>query len=444
MKREAHESSWESKSWDRISVSTDLSSGHLPIYILHSVSATVSFLDAGIRKIAFGGTKVKRVLIADDDEHIRRLIRTALKSRPDEPEMHVFEAGNGGAALALAKEVRPDLIVLDHQMPVLTGLECCREIRKLPDLQTVPVILLTASILPEMRELADAAGVTEYIAKPFSPRALRANIDRLLLGDAPSSASRELLGPPTASLEPQLFVYAEDLQASLEEVRAAHQELRVAYLATVQALASALEARDIETAGHCERVASLTITLARAYGLPESEFDFLRFGAVLHDVGKIGVPDAILRKPGPLDDAEWAVIRRHPVQAETMLAGISFLRRSLPIVRHHHERWDGRGYPHGLAGAAIPIGARIFVVADSLDAMTSNRPYRPALHWDEAVAEILHGRGTQFDPEVVDAFQRCEAMLQQATGQSARSCAYDRERRAGPSREGDSTLRPAG
>jgi hypothetical protein len=186
----------------------------------------------------------------------------------------------------------------------------------------------------------------------------------------------------------------------------AYGELRDTYDATLRALAAALDSRDTETAGHGQRVTRLAVRLGQEIGIAGAALQELERGAMLHDIGKIGVPDALLRKPGPLTDDEWSTMRRHATIGAAMLDGIPFLSDAVPLVRHHHERWDGGGYPDGLAGAAIPLGARVFAVADALDAMTSHRPYRAAMPLAAARAELARCAGSQFDPAVVDACAR--------------------------------------
>lgn len=182
--------------------------------------------------------------------------------------------------------------------------------------------------------------------------------------------------------------------------------LEQTYQSTLVALASALDARDRETAGHSARVTELAVKIAKQMDLSNSQLQFIRWGALIHDIGKIGVSDAILRKPGALNDAEWVEMRRHPESGYAILKNIPFLRPALDLVRHHHERYDGKGYPLGLAGETIPLAARIFAVADTYDAMTSDRPYRKARSHDDALTEIRLLAGTQFDPQVVKIFLR--------------------------------------
>ena len=196
------------------------------------------------------------------------------------------------------------------------------------------------------------------------------------------------------------------IRRQADALRQSVQELQATHSATLEALVAALEARDHETQGHSERVTRYSMAIGHALGLDEEHLDALARGALLHDIGKIGVPDHILRKPGPLDDAEWMLMRRHPLFGEQMVGGIAFLEAAVPVVRHHHERYDGTGYPQRLAGDEIPMAARVFAVADTFDAMTSDRPYRAALSIEEARAEIRRCAGTQFDPTVVEAFLR--------------------------------------
>ncbi|MBX0328533.1 HD domain-containing protein [Oscillochloris sp. ZM17-4] len=188
------------------------------------------------------------------------------------------------------------------------------------------------------------------------------------------------------------------------EVHQANVALREAYDATITGWSQALELRDKETEGHSRRVTMLTMNLAVAMGVPDEELEHIRRGALLHDIGKMGVPDAILLKPGPLTDAEWAQMRMHPVYAYDLLHKITFLSPAMAIPISHHERWDGKGYPAGLKGAAIPLAARIFAVVDVWDALTNDRPYRPAWPMSKARAYLAEQAGVHFDPAVVEAF----------------------------------------
>jgi HD-GYP domain-containing protein (c-di-GMP phosphodiesterase class II) len=206
-----------------------------------------------------------------------------------------------------------------------------------------------------------------------------------------------------AARERQLERYAADLREIFKQERDRAQELRRSYKATVLALANAVEARDAYTGKHAERVAAYGLRIAQAAGIDvDSQIEF---GFLLHDVGKVAVPDAVLFKPGPLDEDEWALMRRHPDVGSEILRHIDFLDDAKLVVRHHHERWDGRGYPDGLSGEAIPVQARVFALADTLDAITTERPYRRSQSWSVARERIRAAAGTQFDPAVVSAYE---------------------------------------
>jgi HD-GYP domain-containing protein (c-di-GMP phosphodiesterase class II) len=204
----------------------------------------------------------------------------------------------------------------------------------------------------------------------------------------------------------QLERYAADLREVFKQERARAQELRRSYIATVRALSNAVEARDSYTGKHAERVAAYGMELARCCGLAVEDSPQIEFGFLLHDVGKVAVPDAILFKSSSLTEEEYSLVRRHPLIGSEILRDIDFLGEGKLVVRHHHERWDGQGYPDGLEGEAIPLAARVFAVADALDALTTDRPYRPASSFADARREVERGAGSQFDPVVVTAFRQ--------------------------------------
>jgi ribonuclease P protein subunit RPR2 len=208
-----------------------------------------------------------------------------------------------------------------------------------------------------------------------------------------------------AARQRQLERYASDLREVFKQERARAQELRRSYIATVRALSNAVEARDAYTGKHAERVAAYGMELASIAGLEVADSPQIEFGFLLHDVGKVAVPDAILFKSSSLTEEEYALVRRHPIIGSDILRDVDFLGEGKLVVRHHHERWDGTGYPDGLSGDAIPLAARVFAVADALDALTTDRPYRPASSFAHARAEVLAGAGTQFDPDVVAAYE---------------------------------------
>jgi putative nucleotidyltransferase with HDIG domain len=207
-----------------------------------------------------------------------------------------------------------------------------------------------------------------------------------------------------AAAQAQLYAYAADLRRAVAQERARRRELEQAYIDAVSVLAGAVEARDPYTGGHGARVSAYAVALARALGWSEAQVEEARLGGLVHDIGKLGVDDAILRKPGYLDDVEWQQMRRHPELGAAILNRAPFLARAVVFAHRHHERWDGYGYPDRQAGTAIPVGGRLMSVADAFDAMTSTRPYRPAMDPEHAALEVARGGGTQFDPEMATTF----------------------------------------
>jgi putative nucleotidyltransferase with HDIG domain len=222
-----------------------------------------------------------------------------------------------------------------------------------------------------------------------------------------------------ADKELQLERYAADLRETFKEERGLTQQLTRSYRATVRALSNAVEARDAYTGKHAERVAAYGIEIARAAGVPRPDAPELEFGFLLHDIGKVAVPDSILYKPGPLTTEERALMARHPAIGAEIVGQIEFLTEATEIVRSHHERWDGMGYPDGLAGEQIPRSARVFAVADVLDALTTDRPYRAGFPLRQARAMITEESGSHFDPAVIDAFREIDDATFVAIGRDA-------------------------
>ena len=349
-----------------------------------------------------------RILLVDDDPALRTLLRTTFEVA----DVDVTEAESAAAARRRIRSARPDVIVLDVNMPQTTGLELCAELKSDPATSDIPIILLTGSS-GGTSAAAKRAGADAFVRKPFSPLELLAVAERLAGGlyGVPFRATKKRGSGP----QEELLLYARDLRHLLELERGQRELLQSAYMETVSALASALESKDTGTRAHSQRVQSYATSLAKAVGETAVVHDpSTPYGFLLHDVGKIGIPDGILQKPGPLSPAERRRMQTHTVLGEAMLSGVAFLKgEGLKIVRSHHERWDGRGYPDGLSGDEIPLGARIFAVADALDAMTSHRPYRRAMSWQTARTEILAQRERQFDPNVVDAFVSAEENLKE-------------------------------
>jgi diguanylate cyclase (GGDEF)-like protein len=343
-----------------------------------------------------------RVLIVDDDGALRELLRTTLEAI----DLEVAEAETAGKARAMLESRVPDLILLDVGLPDLDGLSFCHELKANPRSAAVPVVILTGADIGTS-DAARAANADGFLRKPFSPLELLAVAERLL-----GRLDRELTAREASPPAEQVQLYAQDLRHLLELERGQRALLQHAYRQTVGALAAALESKDIGTGAHSHRVLRYATELARAVDPSLLDEQSAEYGFLLHDIGKIGIPDHILCKRGPLTPSERSLLETHTLLGEQMLAGVPLLAGSgLRIVRSHHERWDGTGYPDRLAANAIPLGARIFAVADTLDAMTSERPYRQPLPWNDAVAEIAAESGRQFDPDVVDAFAQQEPSL---------------------------------
>jgi response regulator RpfG family c-di-GMP phosphodiesterase len=347
-----------------------------------------------------------RILLVDDDPGLRTLLRTTFEVA----DVEVVDAVGAESARRRIHAARPDVIVLDVHMPGITGLELCEELKADPATSEIPIILLTGST-GGTSAAAKRVGADAYVRKPFSPLELLAVAERLAGGlyGVPFRAAKKR----GAGSDEPLLLYARDLRHMLELERGQRELLQSAYMETVSALASALESKDTGTRAHSQRVQSYATALARVVGEKAVVQDpSTPYGFLLHDVGKIGIPDGILQKAGPLSAPERRRMQTHTVLGEAMLSGVAFLQgEGLKIVRSHHERWDGRGYPDGLRAGAIPLGARIFAVADALDAMTSHRPYRRAMSWQAARSEILSQRKRQFDPDVIDAFVGSEDEL---------------------------------
>jgi response regulator RpfG family c-di-GMP phosphodiesterase len=346
-----------------------------------------------------------RLLVVDDDPGLRVLLRASFESF----DAVVVEAHTVAAAEREIAQSLPDAVILDVVLPDEDGLTLCRRLKDDPRTRDVAVVLLTGT---ESADLGpDAALADAVLTKPFSPLELLATVERLAgvaYGVPRRPARSEAAGE-------QLLQYARDLRHLLEIERAQREAIQRAYADAVSALAAALETRDTHTRLHSQRVQRYAVELARAVDPDLAADRSVQYGFLLHDIGKIGIPDRILLKPGALTRAERRLMEKHTLLGEQMLAGVGLLAgEGLRVIRSHHERWDGTGYPDGLIGEEIPLAARIFAVADTLDAMTSHRPYRRALGWDVAHAEIVDQAGSQFCPEIVDAFCEREDELRRA------------------------------
>ena len=362
-----------------------------------------------------------RVLVVDDDPSLRLLLRETLAA----DEFEIEEVASAEEAREVARFWRPSVVLLDVTLPGLDGLSFCRQLTESAGDSKPTVVMLTGT--PIGAEAARDAGARAVLHKPFSPLELIELIDGL--GEVPN----ERLVKRSEGDAEQLLVYARDLSRIVELERSQRRLLQQAYRQTVAALADALEAKDPGTGLHAQRVQHYALTLSEVVEPRLLDDPSLEYGFLLHDVGKIGVADQILNKPGSLTAGERRLIELHPTVGAEILSGVALLEgEGLRVVRFHHERWDGSGYPDRLAGDRIPLGARIFALADALDAMTSDRPYRAALSWEEATDEILSQGGGQFDPQVVRAFSVRERQLRRIFDELAVVAASDgRTRRTG-------------
>lgn len=304
-----------------------------------------------------------KILVVDDEPAIVDVL-TRFLSREG---YSVITAANGLEALERVRQDPPDLILLDVTMPVLDGFAVCQQLKEDQRTALIPITMLTGLDDREHRTRGIEAGADDFLTKPFEQSILRARI-----------RSQLRLKRLTDQLE--------------------HTE-NVIFM-----LAQAVEAKDAYTEGHLRRLRAYGEQLAQAFGLSPTEVAAVRYGGILHDIGKIGVDEAIIRKPGPLTPEEAAQMRRHPEIGAQIISQMRFAREVAPIIKGHHEYWDGSGYPQGLRGAEIPIGARIITIVDAYDAMMTDRPYRAALGEAAALQQLLNGRDRQFDPELLDIF----------------------------------------
>jgi putative two-component system response regulator len=310
----------------------------------------------------------KQILVVDDSPEIRRGVALAL-----EMEHYVVQqAENGQAALALLQHFTPDLILSDINMPVMNGIEFYKALRQEPRWLMIPFIFLTANDRPEDIQQGRLLGVEDYLIKPIANQDLTAILNARLLRAA--------------------------------EVQIA--QIGQAYLDTVNVLANTIEGRDPYTRGHVDRVAAYARRLAEALGWGPEHLRTLEFGARLHDIGKIIIPDHILKKNGPLTESEWAYMREHPSAGAKILREITHLQGVLPYVLYHHEKWDGTGYPHSLRADDIPIEGRLLAIVDVYDALTTARPYHPPRPPAEVIRFLQLSSGKAFDPALVAVFLR--------------------------------------
>jgi putative nucleotidyltransferase with HDIG domain len=357
--------------------------------------------------------RAARILVVDDENHVRTMVGATLERQGYQVEL----ASSGREAAERLDRSSFDLVLTDIVMQDGNGMALLERIHGLyPNL---PVVMISA--IHDISVAIDSMrrGAYDYLLKPFEREHLVSTVLRAL-------EHRHAL-EETHNYQQTL---EQVVQARTEMLRQAMEDLEHSYDITLEALGDALDLKDSETEGHSKRVTAYTIALARAMGLKPTEIKVIARGAFLHDIGKMAIPDEILRKPGELTTPERDVMREHCTRGFHILRKIPFLSEAAEIVYSHQEHFDGSGYPNGLCGAQVPIGARIFAVADALDAITSDRPYRKAQSFDVAREEILRCSGTQFDPAVVEVFLKIPNELwhelrSEITGQHKRFSTFE-------------------
>jgi putative two-component system response regulator len=307
------------------------------------------------------------ILIVEDNDITRQGLQIILENGG----YRILTASDGTEALKLMADRKPDFILSDIAMPGMDGYEFYQNLRARPEWVAIPFVFLTARGGREEVYKGKMLGVEDYLVKPIDREELLATIRSRL------SRSQELM----------------------------LAQLSQAYQASLIMFSNAIELRDDYTRGHVERVMEYAVLLGKELGWEEKQIEELKYGSILHDVGKIYIQEAILRRPGPLSPNDWEEMKMHPVEGAELIKNVEYLKYALPVIRYHHERWDGKGYPDGLVGEQIPIMARVVAVADALDAMTSPRAYRTPAGARQAYDEIVACSGSFYDPKIVQAFQ---------------------------------------
>jgi putative two-component system response regulator len=332
-------------------------------------------------------TDEQRILIVDDEPMIRNILKTVVEAEGFKADT----AQNGQEAVERLQGAQYQMVLTDMRMPVMDGLCLLRHVKD--NYEDTPVIMITAVADASSAIDALSSGACDYVIKPFNVSDLRNKIFSAL-------ERRKLI---LENKQYQSFLERR-VQEQTADLRSALNSLENTYSHTLEALINALDAREHETQRHSKRVSEYTLIIARELGVPERDLVDIDRGSLLHDIGKIGISDNILLKPAKLTEEEWVEIRKHPGIGYHILKGIDFLEEAANLVLQHHERFDGTGYPQGLAGENILLGARVFAVVDTFDAMTSDRPYRKALSYQTARDEIARFSGRQFGPGIAQVF----------------------------------------
>ena len=342
-------------------------------------------------------TSIPEILIVDDTPANIEVLSGLLE------DFRRRVAVDGATALRLAQSSPPDLVLLDVMMPGMDGFEVCRRLRADRATAEIPVIFITALGDVQNESLGFEVGGVDYITKPFNAEVVRARVQTHI----ELKTVRDVLRDEKARLEARVVARTSELQIALDR-------LRGSAIDTVLRLGLAAEYRDDQTGRHVLRMAHYAVSVARELEWASEDLDRLFHAALMHDIGKLALPDSILHKPGPLDSAEWAIMKRHPLVGARILSGSDsdIIRLAEIVALTHHEKWDGSGYPHGLQGQSIPLVGRIVAICDVFDALTVRRPYKEALPFDKACAILREGNGSHFDPAVVRAFFAAESEVQ--------------------------------
>ena len=330
-----------------------------------------------------------RILIVDDEPTVSDILARRLAK-----EGYVcIKANNGKEALQYFYKDAFSLVISDMKMPEMSGLELLRKLKAVSP--KITVIMITAFPEIDMAVEAMRLGAYDFLTKPVT-------LDLVVLSVRKALEKKRL--------EEEVELYHKNLELLVEErtskLQYAYRVLKKSYLDSVKVLAEAIDAKDPYTRGHSDRVRKMSIKIATHLGFAEDQLENLEYGALLHDIGKIGIKDEILQKQGALTPEEYHYIQEHPLIGVKILEDVDYFRDKVRMIRHHHEHFDGSGYPDGLTGEAIPIEARIIAVPDAFDAMTSMRPHREAMSLEEVLSEMKRCRGKQFDPQVLDLFFR--------------------------------------
>ena len=331
----------------------------------------------------------ERILIVDDEENINNILARRLTREG----YLCVTANNGREALNYFYKNTFSLIISDIKMPEMDGVELLKKVKSVDP--NMMVIMVTAYPEIDMAVEAMRLGAYDFIIKP-------ADLDFVVLSVKKALEKKRL--------EEEVETYHKNLEKLVEERTAklqhAYRTLKKAHLDSVKVLAEAIDAKDPYTRGHSERVGRMSLSIANHLDFAEGRLEVLEYGALLHDIGKIGIKDEVLQKPGPLSAGEYQHIQEHPLIGAKIVEEIDFFKDKIPMIRHHHEHFDGSGYPDGLIGEAIPLEARIITVPDAFDAMASLRPHRKALPLQDILVELEKGKGRQFDPKILEIFLR--------------------------------------